>query len=115
MYEARDLDRSNKGERCRDHSHLFIPLLCFQNTLHFFQDRCQFRELLKDRFKTFFACSRKYSKSHLKNTCKGLSSTEFDRNMNAFLSISSTFVQLLVLITSLFLGHLSVLLPFINN
>lgn len=37
-YEVRDLDRSNKGKKSRDHSHMFIPLLCFQNTLHFCHD-----------------------------------------------------------------------------
>lgn len=40
---------------------------------------------------------RKYSKSHFKNICKGCSPTEFDRNVNVFLSTRSMLVQLLVL------------------
>lgn len=38
---VRDLKRSKEVERPADHSHFRIPLLYFQNQLHFLQDRCQ--------------------------------------------------------------------------
>lgn len=54
--EVRDFKRSNEGKRPTDHSHFLIPLLYFQNQLHFLQDRCQY--ILHNCLKIIFVLHR---------------------------------------------------------